>query len=80
MLPKFVRRFLERRRFPTLMVLGAALFIANLLVPDPLPFVDEALMLIATVLIGSVRSRKKSPRDSKDPRNPEDPQQKRKPS
>ncbi|MFO7762935.1 MAG: DUF6116 family protein [Wenzhouxiangellaceae bacterium] len=60
MLPKFVRRFLERRRFPTLMLLGAVLFIANLLVPDPLPFVDEALMLIATVLIGSVRSKKKS--------------------
>ncbi|MBS3744964.1 MAG: hypothetical protein KGY48_11475 [Wenzhouxiangellaceae bacterium] len=59
MLPKFVRRFLERRRFPTLMLLGAVLFIANLLVPDPLPFVDEALMLIATVLIGSVRSKKK---------------------
>lgn len=60
MLPKFVRRFLERRRFPTLMLLGAVLFVANLLVPDPLPFVDEALMLIATVLIGSVRSKKKS--------------------
>lgn len=59
MIPKFVRRFLERRRFPTLMLLGAVLFIANLLVPDPIPFVDEILMLIATVLIGSVRSRKK---------------------
>jgi hypothetical protein len=59
MIPKFVRRFLERRRFPTLMLLGAALFIANLLMPDPIPFVDEILMLIATVAIGSVRSRKK---------------------
>lgn len=59
MIPKFVRRFLERRRFPTLMLLGAVLFIANLLVPDPIPFVDEILMLIATVLIGSARSRKK---------------------
>lgn len=58
MIPKFVRRFLERRRFPTLMLLGAVLFIANLLVPDPIPFVDEILMLIATVLIGSVRARK----------------------
>lgn len=59
MIPKFARRFLERRRFPTLMMIGAALFIGNLLLPDPIPFVDEILMLIATVAIGSVRSKKK---------------------
>lgn len=59
MIPKFIRRFLERRRFPTLMLLGAALFVANLLIPDIIPFVDEILMLIATVAIGSVRSKKK---------------------
>lgn len=59
MIPKFVRRFLERRRFPTLMMIAAALFIGNLLLPDPIPFVDEILMLIATVAIGSVRSKKK---------------------
>lgn len=66
MIPKFVRRFLERRRFPTLMLLGAVLFIANLLVPDPIPFVDEILMLIATVAIGSVR-RKKEPEEEQPP-------------
>ena len=70
MIPKFIRQFLERRRFPTLMLLGAVLFIANLLVPDPLPFVDEILMLIATVAIGSVRSKKKSPKDSEQQRKP----------
>ena len=43
MIPKFVRRFLERRRFPTLMLVGGVLFLANLLVPDPIPFVDEIL-------------------------------------
>ena len=40
------------------MMIGAALFIGNLLLPDPIPFVDEILMLIATVAIGSVRSKK----------------------
>jgi len=59
MLLKFARRFLERRRFPTLMMIGAALFIVNLLLPDPIPFVDEILMLIATVAVGSVRRKKK---------------------
>lgn len=72
MIPKFVRKFLERRRFPTLLVLGAVLFIANLLVPDPIPFVDEALMLIATVLIGSIRAKKQPERDP-----PDDPPERR---
>ena len=64
MIPKFIRRFLEHRRFPTLMMLGGLLFLVNLLLPDPIPFVDEILMLIATVLIGSVRSRKEPPEDA----------------
>lgn len=68
MIPKFVRRFLERRRFPTLMLLGGGLFLANLLIPDPIPFVDEILMLIATVAIGSVRRKKKPPEQQEDAR------------
>lgn len=70
MIPKFIRRFLERRRFPTLMLLGAALFVANLLIPDIIPFVDEILMLIATVAIGSVRSKKTSPKDPEQQQKP----------
>jgi uncharacterized membrane protein YccC len=62
MLPGFVRRFLERRRFPTLMLIAAAVLIVNLFVPDPLPFVDEVLMLIATIFIGSFRERKRPDR------------------
>jgi uncharacterized membrane protein YccC len=64
MLPGFVRRFLERRRFPTLMLIAAAVLIGNLFVPDPLPFVDEVLMLIATIVIGSFRERERRDRDS----------------
>lgn len=55
MLPGFVRRFLERRRFPTLLLIAAAVLALNLLIPDPLPFVDELLMLLATLLIGAMR-------------------------
>jgi len=57
MLPRFVRNFLERRRFPTLMLIAAAVFIVNLFVPDALPLADEILMLIATIAIGSFRDR-----------------------
>lgn len=70
MIPKFVRRFLERRRFPTLMLLGAVLFLGNLLMPDPIPFVDEILMLIATVAVGSVRRKKQPSKQQENDRKP----------
>lgn len=52
-----VRRFLERRRFPTLFGLLAVLLAVNLIVPDPLPFIDEVIMLIVTVIVGMFRRR-----------------------
>ena len=65
MLPGFVKRFLERRRFPTLMLIAAAIFVVNLFVPDPLPFADEVLMLIATIFIGSFRERRRRPKNER---------------
>ena len=67
-----VQRFLERRRFPTLLLILAALFGANLFIPDPIPFIDEMIMLVATVIVGAFRKRRKSTKsvetetDSKD--------------
>ncbi|MDT8437690.1 MAG: DUF6116 family protein [Wenzhouxiangellaceae bacterium] len=55
MLPAFIRRFLERRRFPTLLLIAAAALVVNILIPDAIPFIDELLMLLATLLIGSLR-------------------------
>ncbi|HSH26712.1 MAG TPA: DUF6116 family protein [Wenzhouxiangella sp.] len=54
-----IQRFLERRRFRTLFMILAGLFVANVFIPDPIPFIDEALMLVATVIVGSVGKRKK---------------------
>lgn len=54
-----IQRFLERRRFPTLFLILAALFGANLFIPDPIPFIDEAIMLVATVIVGAFRERRK---------------------
>ena len=53
-----IRRFLERRRFPTLLLIGTGLLLLNIIIPDALPFVDEILMLIATLLIGSLSKNK----------------------
>jgi hypothetical protein len=59
MLLPAIRRFLRRRRFPTLMLIGAVLFLINLAVPDPIPFIDEVLLLIGTLIVGSLRERKR---------------------
>lgn len=62
MIVRPVRRFLERRRFPTLLMIAALLLAINIVVPDPLPFVDEILMLIATLIIAGFRK----PRETDD--------------
>ncbi len=47
-------RFLGRLRFPQLFALALVLFVADLVVPDLIPFVDELLLGIATILLGSL--------------------------
>ncbi len=59
-----LERFLPRIRSPWLVVLLAALLVADLLTPDPLPFVDEAVLAVLTVLAASWR------RDDDDPGQP----------
>jgi len=46
-----------RLRFPQLLALTAALFLLDLIVPDPIPFADELLLGLATLLLGSWRKR-----------------------
>lgn len=53
-----IQRFLERRRFPTLFLILAGLFGANLFIPDPIPFIDEMIMLVVTVIVGAFRERR----------------------
>ncbi|QKK01319.1 MAG: hypothetical protein HND55_00855 [Pseudomonadota bacterium] len=54
-----IQRFLQRRRFPTLFLILATLLGANLLIPDPIPLIDEMIMLVATVTVGAFRERRK---------------------
>jgi hypothetical protein len=48
-----VTGFLGRLKFPQLFLLAAALFLFDLFVPDFLPFVDEILLAIGTMILGS---------------------------
>ncbi|MBB5016235.1 DUF6116 family protein [Rehaibacterium terrae] len=59
-------RFARRLRFPTLFFVTATLFVVNLFIPDPIPLIDELLLGLATLLLGSLRRRKRPPGDATD--------------
>jgi len=48
-----LKGFLGRLKFPQLFLLAAGLFLFDLFIPDPLPLIDEALLIIGTMLLGS---------------------------
>ena len=52
----------ENLRFPWLLLLTAALFGIDLAIPDFIPFVDEILLGLATIILG--RWRKPVPKSS----------------
>ena len=53
--------FASRLRFPWLFALTAGLFLLDLIVPDAIPLVDELLLGLATLLLGSWRKRRQPP-------------------
>ncbi len=55
--------YLARLRFPVLLAITAGLFLVDLVVPDVLPLVDEALLGLVTVLLASWRKRRVEPGD-----------------
>ena len=57
MIGKLVSRFAAGLRFPTLFTVCAALFLADLFVPDVIPFADEILLALLTLLVGAFRKR-----------------------
>ena len=58
--------FLGRLSFPRLFILAASLWALDMVIPDFIPFIDELLLGIGTLLLASFRKRK----DSKDPAVP----------
>ncbi|QID17957.1 hypothetical protein G3580_10080 [Nitrogeniibacter mangrovi] len=41
----------RRRRYPTLLLLTACLFVVDVLLPDPIPLFDELLLGLATLVL-----------------------------
>lgn len=49
--------FAARLRFPTLFLVTAGLFVLDVLVPDFIPFADEILLGLGTLLLASWKNR-----------------------
>ena len=58
MIGPLVTRFASRLRFPGLFALVAGLFLVDLLVPDLVPFFDEVMLALGTLLLGMLRKRR----------------------
>ena len=50
-------RWATRLRFPWLLGLTVLLLVLNLVVPDPIPFIDEILLALLAAVLGSLRKR-----------------------
>jgi hypothetical protein len=53
-----VNRLIPGIRYPWLLVLAASLFAIDLVVPDPIPLIDEVMLAVLTFLLASWRTRK----------------------
>jgi hypothetical protein len=53
----FVERFAGELRFPQLFLLTAILFVLDVLIPDLIPFADEILLGLVTLLLANWKRR-----------------------
>jgi hypothetical protein len=58
-------QYASRLRFPKLLVLAAVVFVVDLIFPDVIPFADEILLGLITLLLGMLK--KRDPRSGSTP-------------
>ena len=68
-----VERFLPNLKYPYLFAALAGLFLVDLVVPDPIPLVDEIVLAMLTFLVATWRTRQNPTPPPKDI-TPPDPQ------
>lgn len=56
-MPTFIAKFLAGLATPRLFLVAATLFGLDLLIPDFIPFVDEALLAIVTLIFARRKTR-----------------------
>ncbi len=53
-----IERFASRLRLPWLFFLTAIVLVVDLVVPDAIPLVDEVLLALFTVILGSLKKKR----------------------
>jgi hypothetical protein len=53
-----VARFASKLRYPHLFMLTGALFLLDLVIPDVIPFADELLLGLGTLLLAGLKARR----------------------
>ena len=53
-----IQKFASRLRYPQLFALVGSIFVVDLFIPDMIPFADEILLGLMTVLLGSLKNRR----------------------
>lgn len=68
-----IRQFLSRLRFPQLFLLLVALFTVDIVTPDPILLLDEAILGVLAVMLGMWRNRDDEPEmKNVTPKSPDD--------
>ena len=62
-------RYASTLRFPKLLAVTAVLFVIDLIFPDMVPFVDEILLGLISLLFASLRNKPKALRENNRTRN-----------
>jgi Family of unknown function (DUF6116) len=57
MLRKFILQYAARLRYPKLLALALGLFVADLIIPDFIPFADEILLGLIALLLAGLKKR-----------------------
>ncbi len=63
LLSKLLGSYAARLKFPQLFAFVGTLFLLDLLIPDLIPFVDELLLGLATLVLGSLQNPPAVPQD-----------------
>ena len=65
-----INRFASRLKFPQLFAFAATLFVLDLFIPDLIPFFDEILLGLVTLLLGSLKTKEAAAPQTTDAKPP----------
>jgi hypothetical protein len=63
--------YAKKLRFPWLFGITVTLLIVDLIIPDMIPFADEALLGLGALLLGSLKNRPKEAKNIESERGPD---------